>query len=334
MLGLCEQNHWSGNGDDMVYPTLTHRRAAYAGPMKPPSGLTVIGVDGRAVLSWWGSAGATAYKVERGQATSGPFREIGVVQAGEATTFTDMPSPGAWFYRVVAFAADRPGVAPASPAVRIALPGELRYALALDDGTGTTATGWVVDGAGRRTRLDAPLVKGAAWAEGRVAGSKSVAFDGRSSHVQLPAGLFQDLSDFTIAVWVHANVLRRDTCLLFVGQDGIAYMRLVPLRGDSFKFAICASGVHDERTVQAPQPLAQGRWVHVAVTLQGTTARLYQDGALVGTQESIQLSPHQLGDQIRLLGWSPINAAFEGRMQDFRLYSRALAEKEIASLAA
>lgn len=333
MLALCEQNHWSGNGDDMVYPTLTHRRAAYAGPMKAPSGLSVIGIDGRAVLSWWGSAGATSYRVQRGQAAPGPFAEIGEVPAGEATTFTDAPPGGTWFYRVVAVAADRPGAAPASAAARIALPGELRYALALNDGTGAAASGWLVDGAGRRVRLDAPLMAGATWAEGRVGGSKSVAFDGRSSHIELPAGLFEELSDFTISVWVHANVLRYDTCLLFVGQDGIAHMRLVP-KGGNFRYSICASGYADERTVQAPQPLPGGRWVHVAVTQQGTTARLYQDGALVGTQESIQLSPHQLGDQIRLLGWSPVNSAFDGRMQDFRIYSNALTAKEIASLAA
>jgi len=332
MLALCEQNHWSGNGDDMVYPTLTHRRAAYAGPMKPPSGVTVTHVDGRAVLSWWGSAGATAYKVERSPSANGPFTQTGTVTAGEATTFTDAPPAGAWFYRVVAVAADRPGVAAASPAVRIALPGELRYSLALNDGAGTAAAGRAVDGTGRRVRLDAPLMFGATWADGRVTG-KSVAFDGKMSHIQLPTGLFQDLSDFTIAVWVHANVLRYDTCVLFLGQDGTAHMRVVP-QGGNFRFSICASGYNDERTVQASQPLPHGRWVHVAVTLQGTTARLYQDGALVGTQDSIQLSPRQLGDQIRLLGWSPVNSAFEGRMQDFRLYSGALTAQDIAALAA
>lgn len=333
MLALCEQNHWSGNGDDMVYPTLTHRRPAYAGPMRAPSGLTVFGVEGRAVLSWWGSAGAMAYTVQRGSSAVGPFQDIGSVPAGEPTTFSDAPPPGTWFYRVIAVATALGGVAPASSVVRIALPGELRYALALNDGTGTTASGWWVDGAGRRVRRDAPLMAGAAWAEGRASGSKSVAFDGRMSHLQFPEGLFADLGDFTISMWVHAKVLRRDSCLLFLGQDGIANMRLVP-QGGNFKFSICAAGYADDRVVQAPQPLPGGRWVHVAVTLQGTTARLFQDGALVGTQESIQLSPRQLGDQIRLLGWSPVNAAFEGRMQDFRLYAGALSARDVEALAA
>lgn len=179
--------------------------------------------------------------------------EIGEVPAGDAFTFTDAPPPGAWFCRVVAIAADRPGAAAASTLARIALPGELRCFLALNGGTGTLASGWWVDGAGRRVRLDAPLKGGATWAEGRAGGSNSVDFDGRMSHIQLPAGLFQDLSDFTIAMRIHANVLRYDTCLLFVGQDGIAHMRLVPL-GGNLRFSIGTSGYGDARTVQAPQP--------------------------------------------------------------------------------
>jgi hypothetical protein len=180
-------------------------------------------------------------------------------------------------------------------------------------------------------RLDATLNAGAVWAEGRSTG-KAVAFNGDSSHVQLPVDLFQDLGDFTLTLWVYANELRRDTCLLYVGQDNLAFMRLVP-SGDNFMFSICASGWDDQQVVAAPNAMAQHRWVHVAVTLQGTTARLYQDGELMGTQESMLLSPRQLGDQIRLLGWSPINSAFNGRMQDFRLYAGALTAEEIKRMA-
>lgn len=328
MLALCEPNYWSGNGDDMVFPTLTHRRAPYAGPLQAPSGLTLVGEQGRAVLSWWGSAGAQSYQVQRGAAALGPFTQIGVVPAGDVPTFTDEPGRGVWFYRVVAQGAA--STATSAP-IRLSLPNELRYELRLDDGQGTSATGWAVDAAGQKVRRDAALNAGAGWAEGRSSG-KAVAFNGDSSHVQLPDGLFKDLGDFTITLWVYANQLRRGTCLLYVGQDNLAFMRLVPM-GDNFMFGICASGWDDQQVVGAPGALPTQRWVHVALSLQGTTARLYQDGELVGTQESMLLSPRQLGDQIRLLGWSPVNSAFNGRMQDFRVYSGALSAADIASLA-
>ena len=330
MVALCEPNYWSGNGDDMVFPTLTHRRAPYAGPLKAPSGLTVVGVQGRAVLSWWGSAGATAYQVGRSAAANGPFTAIGTVKAGELLTLTDTPSAGTWFYRVTALSADKPDGGPTSPAVRIALPGELRFAMQLNDGSGNAALGSGVDGAGNKLRMDGVLAGGAAWGDGRSSG-KAVAFDGKESYVQLPPGLFKDLGDFTIAMWTYVNALHWDSCLLFVGQDGMAYMRLVP-QGGHLRFAICAASYKDEQAVDAARPLPTGRWVHVAVTLQGTKASLYVDGKLEASQDNILLSPRQLGDQLRLLGRDTVHPAFNGRIQDFRLYSGALSAAEIASL--
>jgi len=51
------------------------------------------------------------------------------------------------------------------------------------------------------------------------------------------------------------------------------------------------------------------------------------------SHEGILLSPHQLGDQLRMLGWDGSHPAFNGRMQDSRLYTQALAPAAIESLA-
>ena len=86
MVPLCEPNYWSSGGDDMVFPTLTQRRAAYAGPMKAPSGLTAHVRDGSAVLSWWGSVGASSYVVKRGTSATGPFTDVATLSASELLT--------------------------------------------------------------------------------------------------------------------------------------------------------------------------------------------------------------------------------------------------------
>ena len=83
------------------------------------------------------------------------------MKAGKTLTLTDAPAPGIWFYRVIATLADKPTGGPASAVVRPALPGELRYALALVDGTGTTAVGSGLDAMGKKLRLDATLASGA-----------------------------------------------------------------------------------------------------------------------------------------------------------------------------
>jgi hypothetical protein len=98
------------------------------------------------------------------------------------------------------------------------------------------------------------------------------------------------------------------------------------------RFAICAAGYNDEQAVEAPSPLPTRRWVHVAVTLQGSTGRLYVDGSEVASSDAILLSPRQVGDQVAFLGRNWAHPSFNGRIQDFRVHAGALSAAEIAAL--
>jgi hypothetical protein len=76
--------------------------------------------------------------------------------------------------------------------------------------------------------------------------------------------------------------------------------------------------------------------VHLAVTLSGSVARLYMDGALVGSRDDVTLAPYQLGvTRQNWLGRSQYAADpyFQGRLQDFRLHAGALTDSQIAALA-
>lgn len=135
-------------------------------------------------------------------------------------------------------------------------------------------------------------------------------------------------------MWVYANSLHWDSCLFFSGTDNIAYMRLVPQAvGGHLRFGIAAASFDDEQFVDAGIALPTGRWTHVAVTLQGNTAKLYVDGQVAGSSDQILLSPRQVGDGLSLLGRDAVHPSFNGRIQDFRVYSRALSDSEIAALA-
>jgi hypothetical protein len=318
-------------GDDVVYSTLTNRLDDYAGPLRAPFGVSAVSTGGKVVLSWWGGRGTGSYLVKRGSSASGPFAVVGSVAPGQARTFSDTPAHGTWFYQIEA--ANSAGAA--SRPVRVAFPGELRCSMDLADGGGSTAVGWVADGKGGMVRGDGMLVSGAAWGEGRSSGH-AVVFDGKESYVQLPPGLMTEVGDFTVAMWVYANApLHWDSCLLFMGVDGSAYMRVAPQAGANgrLRFAICAAGFEDEQAVEAGGPLPFRRWVHVAVSLSAQTGRIYVDGQLAGSADSILLSPHQLNDQVRLLGRDQGHPAFNGCIQDFRFYSMALSDAQIAALA-
>ncbi|MFC3653270.1 LamG-like jellyroll fold domain-containing protein [Dyella humi] len=329
MVLKSEPNYWSGNGDDMVFPTLTNRLDNYVGQLRAPFGVSAVCTGGKVVLSWWGGKGTASYLVKRSNSANGPFAVIGSVASGEVRTFSDTPSHGVWFYQIQA----SNSASAASHPIRVAFPGELRCSINLADGGGNSAVGWVTPSNGEWIPSNGTLMSGASWGTGRTSGS-AVAFDGKESYVELPASLLTDLGDFTVAMWAYANSLHWDSCLLFIGQDGGAYMRLAPQSGSGHvRFAICAASYHDEQAVEASVPLAVGRWTHIAVTLSGNTGKIYLDGKLAGVTDSILLSPHQLGDQIRMLGRDTNHPAFNGRIQDFCLYSMALSDAEIAALA-
>uniref|UniRef100_UPI00112A26C7 LamG-like jellyroll fold domain-containing protein n=1 Tax=Methylibium rhizosphaerae TaxID=2570323 RepID=UPI00112A26C7 len=330
MVPYCEAKY-GGSSDDIWWPTLIHRRAPYAGPMKPPSGLTGYLNDGRVLLSWWGSVGATSYVVQRGTSAQGPFTTVATVAADQLLTHTDAPANGTWFYQVVAQGPGAPRTG--SNTVRVAVPGELRFSMPLNGPTGTAAVGLLVNPDGSRTPVEGKLLDGVTWGEGRN-NDQAPMFDGKSAGIQLPAGLFSSLDDFTVSIWAYANGYRWNTCILFAGTDANSALGIAPQAGQGgLQFGIFGATGSDIRAVEGPSALPTRRWVHVAYTQKGTTGRIYVDGVEVGSATHMTLSPRQVGDQVTFLGRNWGHPAFNGRLQDFRVYSGALSAAEVAALA-
>lgn len=78
-------------------------------------------------------------------------------------------------------------------------------------------------------------------------------------------------------------------------------------------------------------------WVHVAVTKEGTLGKLYINGAEVGRNENLTISPANLGETTNnYLGRSQFSndPDFKGSIDDFRIYNYALSQREIKKHAA
>lgn len=323
---------YGGSSDDVWWPTLIHRRPDYAGPMKPPSGLTANLRGNRVVLSWWGSVGATSYAVQRASQANGPFNLLGTVSASELLTYSDIPPNGVWFYQITAQGTGASSAG--SNVARIAVPGESRLSMPLNDPNGTGTVGALLTSAGTTTLVEGTLLDGATWGDGRRS-DKAIAFDGQKAGLQLPAGVFSDLDDFSLSFWAYANGLHWDTCMFFAGQDGFSSMFIAPQSGSGgvLRFGIFGAGANDAQVVDAPWAMPIRRWVHVAVTLQDNTGRLYVDGTEVGKSDGIRLSPRHVGDQVTFLGRNWAHPSFNGRIQDFRVHAGALSAAEVAMLA-
>ena len=81
------------------------------------------------------------------------------------------------------------------------------------------------------------------------------------------------------------------------------------------------------RLVAAPSGLTPNVWTHLAATFDGSTIRLYVDGNLVGSLA--ETNPIPTSTDILQIGANFYGEYFPGRIDEVRIYNRALSETEI-----
>ena len=167
--------------------------------------------------------------------------------------------------------------------------------------------------------------------------SAAMTFNGVDQYVALPADVVAGLADFTIAVKVYWNAARDWERVFDFGSGMNQYLFLTPRAGrGGLQFTISNNGGYGSQTVSTPTPLATGRWVHVAVTLTGSTATLYVDGSQVGINTAMTRAPFRLDStESNWLGRSqyPADPYFNGRVDEFRIYNGAMTAAQVAALA-
>ncbi len=346
-LGITTQNYlgrslfsadpyFNGSVDDFrIYARALSagELTALANPVaEVPDTLTAIPDDGKVSLSWALADGATSYNVKRAGASGGPYTTVaaGLV----ASTYDDTSVSNGTTYHYVVTGSNARGESALS-AEASATPGNLRAHLRFDETSGTLAT----DSSGRQQT--ATLVNGPAWETGRL--GNALRFTAASSqHLTLPASVANDLADFTIAAWVRPENTGTFSRIFDIGDNVTptfsagAYLFLMPSNGSAVSFGITSAGSGGTQRISGTAPLPSGVWSHVAVTLSGSSGRLYVNGGLVGTNNAMTLNPAALGGITRAyLGRSPIGTDpyFNGALDDFRIMKGALSAAQITELA-
>lgn len=315
----------SGGYDQLGYTTLTCTRDPIASGAAP-SGLTAYVTGGQVILSWWGTAYATSYLVQRGTAAGGPY----AVVAGNITdllTYADTGLAAGTYYYVVT-AITPTGESAASNEVTAVTAVQLHTQLTFDAGSGASAA----DASGN---AHTGTLVNAAWAAGHGAGN-AASFNGGNGYVSLPDDLLRDVADCTLAAWVFWKGGANWQRIFDLGAGQGRYLFLTP-RGSSggVRFAITTNSGVGEQTIGGTAPLPTGQWVHVAVTLAGAVGVLYVNGVAVGTNSAMTTAPFRLGSTSQnWLGRSQYLADpyFNGLIDDFRIYRGGLTAAQITDV--
>jgi VCBS repeat-containing protein len=226
-------------------------------------------------------------------------------------------------YLLSARARDAAGNQATSAAVAVtvsngAVPG-LVAAYNFNEGSGTTLTD-------RSGRGHTGAISGAAWStQGKFGGALS--FDGVNDWVTINDTAALDLTTgMTLEAWVLPSTLSGwRTVLLKERSGGLVYSLYTSGDGTRPSGYVATPG---EVGVVGPSSVSTTTWTHLAVTYDGATLRLFVNGAQVATRTLTAPIAASTG-ALRIGGNSVWTEFFRGRIDEVRIYNRALTAAEI-----
>jgi hypothetical protein len=193
-------------------------------------------------------------------------------------------------------------------------------AYSFDEGEGSTVEDHTGNG-------HTGTIEGAEWAGGKYGGS--LKFDGEDM-VTIPASEDLNLTEeFTLEAWIKPET-EGEYGHLFVKEDAAeeqtAYV--ITKHGSKLAAYLGVPGVEEESPSSA---LEVGAWQHVAVTYDGARGRLYVNNELVG--DALVAEVLSTDGALRIGGgdlwWS--DEGFKGRIDEVRIYDRALDGEEVGA---
>ncbi len=176
---------------------------------------------------------------------------------------------------------------------------------------------------------------------GRVAGKfgNALKLNGGSNaeHIKLPQEAVSQLTNFTIATWVHLAAAQSWSRVFDFGQSTAVNMFLTArsgATGNAPRFAITTTGTGGEQQINGTTAIPTGQWVHLAVSLSGAVGTLYVNGVVAGTNTNMTLNPTNLGVPGNVwIGRSAYgDAMLNASIDEFHIFDRALTPEEITSL--
>lgn len=158
----------------------------------------------------------------------------------------------------------------------------------------------------------------------------AVELNGSTQYVTSGKSLLNNLKQFTIAGWINFDSLTANRS--FFGQNDVIEFGINGGEGQIHLWTLSGGSTYISGGLTA------GKWTHLAAVGDGSSISVYVDGTLIyvggfsigsGTYGSSSF-PFKIGEGI----YNPTGEYLDGRVDDVRVYSRALCDSEIEALVA
>jgi hypothetical protein len=164
---------------------------------------------------------------------------------------------------------------------------------------------------------------------GRI-GAGAVAFNGTQC-IEVPDAADLRPADITVSIWVYVTTPLADGEVFSRPQNGMTSGQnvLEVFAGANGTWTLIGG------TKTLARQVSPNTWHHISLTVESTIFTLYIDGTAMGTSSPTALNyasdPYLIGCEIDN---NVENVPLRGRVDDVRIYGRALTAQEIAALAA
>lgn len=196
-----------------------------------------------------------------------------------------------------------------------------------DDDTGDDSVG---SANGTVTDLTYATADGITYAEADGSGNKM--------DLGTPAALDLGTSDFTISGWANMDAIPTGASGAILYNKGMTTQSWPKFNGAQISFyqgnARFFVGGQGSYTV-ITEPMSTGQWYHFMGTRSGTTMKFYVNGVLVDTKDTgtvKDVTSSLNGTIFSNYNGSWYTDAFDGKLADIRIWSRALSDGEAASV--
>ena len=193
----------------------------------------------------------------------------------------------------------------------------------LDENIGLSAA----DGSGNGN--NGTLTNGPVWTAGRM--GSGLAFDGTNDSVTIPHSPSLALAGaFSMAAWVNPAI--STTSFKSVMVKNYSHFLYASVKGYCGNGAVMAGfvGSGTRTNVCERNPLPVNTWTHLAATTDGSVMRLYRNGVM--TSSAVVTGAPIASTGTLQLGASRYGEFFNGKLDEARVYNRALSAAEVLAL--